>query len=182
MSSRTAVPPSGRDALLSRFDRWFVRLNRALIGALMIAMFLLVFVNVVTRYGFGFSLSWGEEVARFLMIWVTFLGAGLALREGRHVAIELVQERLSERARRGLRLLIGLAILIFLALLVLFGVQFVVFGWSKVTIATQIPRGIPYLAIPLGAAMFALHLVLVFGRFVERDWEAEAADPAAREV
>lgn len=161
--------------MLERFDRRFVEINRVLVGFLMIAMFLLVFANVVTRYGFGFSLSWGEEVARFLMIWVTFLGAGLALREGRHVAIELLQDRLGASARRALRVALGCLILLFLALLILYGSRFVAFGWNKVTIATQIPRGIPYLAIPIGAAMLALHLVLIFGRFVARDWD-EAAD------
>jgi TRAP-type C4-dicarboxylate transport system permease small subunit len=157
--------------MLERFDRLFVRANRALIGVLMIAMFGLVLTNVVTRYGFGFSLSWSEEVARFLMIWVTFLGAGLALREGRHVAIELVQDRLPEAQRRVLRTALAGLILIFLGVLVVLGAQFVVFGWNKVTLATQMPRGIPYLAIPIGAFMFALHLLLIFRRFIARDWE-----------
>lgn len=164
--------------MLERFDRRFVEINRMLIGVLMIAMFVLVFTNVVTRYGFGFSLSWGEEVARFLMIWATFLGAGLALREGRHVAIELLQDRIGRSARRALRIGLGGLILLFLGLLILYGSQFVAFGWSKVTIATQIPRGIPYLAIPIGAAMFALHLVLIFGRFVARDWDETADLPS----
>ena len=157
--------------MLERFDRQYVRANRVLVGALMVAMFVLVFTNVVTRYGFGFSLAWGEEVARFLMIWVTFLGAGLALREGRHVAIEILQDRLPAPARRWLRLALAVLILAFLAFLAVLGAQFVAFGWDKIMMATQMSRGIPYLAIPLGAAMFALHLVLIFRRFLERDWE-----------
>lgn len=161
--------------MLERFDRLYVLANRALVGALMIAMFVLVFTNVVTRYGFGFSLAWGEEVARFLMIWVTFLGAGLALREGRHVAIEVLQDRLPASARRWLRLGLAVLILAFLAFLVVLGAQFVVFGWDKIMMATQMSRGIPYLAIPLGAAMFALHMVLIFRRFLERDWEDTGA-------
>lgn len=157
--------------MLQRFDRVFVRANRALVGTLMIAMFALVFTNVVTRYGFGFSLSWSEEIARFLMIWVTFLGAGLALREGRHVALELVQDRLPEAQRRLLRTALAGLILVFLGVLVVLGAQFVAFGWNKVTLATQMPRGIPYLAIPIGASMFALHLLLTFWRFIGREWE-----------
>jgi len=157
--------------MLERFDHLYVHANRVLVGALMIAMFALVFTNVVTRYGFGFSLSWSEEIARFLMIWVTFLGAGLALREGRHVAIELLQDRLPEASRRLLRTAIAALILVFLAVLVVLGAKFAAFGWNKVTLATQMPRGIPYLAIPIGAAMFALHLVVIWRRFVGRDWE-----------
>jgi TRAP-type transport system small permease protein len=157
--------------MLERFERGFVVVNRVLLGALMIAMFTLVFANVVTRYGFGFSLAWIEEVARFLMIWATFLGAGLALREGRHVAIEMLQDRLSPAARRRLRLALGIVILAFLAFLVVLGARFVIFGWDKIMMATQVSRGIPYLAIPIGTAMFTVHLLLFWRRFLERDWE-----------
>jgi TRAP-type transport system small permease protein len=157
--------------MLHRFETGYVRLNQALIGLMMAVMFVLVFTNVVTRYGLGFSIAWAEEVASFLMIWVTFLGAGLALREGRHVAIDVLQDRLAERARRGLRLVLALVILAFLALLTWLGVQFVVFGWRSVTFVTQLPRGIPYLAVPIGCAMFALHLLLILRRFVARDWD-----------
>jgi TRAP-type C4-dicarboxylate transport system permease small subunit len=157
--------------MLHHFETGYVRLNQALIGLMMAVMFVLVFTNVVTRYGLGFSIAWAEEVASFLMIWVTFLGAGLALREGRHVAIDVLQDRLAERARRGLRLVLALVILAFLALLTWLGVQFVVFGWRSVTFVTQLPRGVPYLAVPVGCAMFALHLLLILRRFVARDWD-----------
>jgi TRAP-type C4-dicarboxylate transport system permease small subunit len=157
--------------MLHRFETGYVRFNQALIGLMMATMFVLVFTNVVTRYSLGFSIAWPDEVASFLMIWVTFLGAGLALREGRHVAIDVLQDRLSERTRRGLRLALALVILAFLALLAWFGVQFVVFGWRSVTFVTQLPRGIPYLAVPLGCAMFVLHLLLILPRFVARDWD-----------
>ncbi|MFQ5972385.1 MAG: hypothetical protein ACE5Q3_08620, partial [Alphaproteobacteria bacterium] len=59
-----------------------------------------------------------------------------------------------------------------------YGIQLVNFGMDKVTIATQIPRGIPFIAVPLGAAFFAIHLLLTFGRFVRRDWdELQPGDP-----
>jgi TRAP-type C4-dicarboxylate transport system permease small subunit len=157
--------------MLHRFETGYVRFNQGLIGLMMATMFVLVFTNVVTRYSLGFSIAWADEVASFLMIWVTFLGAGLALREGRHVAIDVLQDRLPEHARRGLRLALALVILAFLALLTWFGVQFVVFGWRSVTFVTQLPRGIPYLAVPLGCAMFVLHLLLILPRFVARDWD-----------
>jgi TRAP-type C4-dicarboxylate transport system permease small subunit len=153
------------------FEQRFVQVNRALVGLAMAAIFALVFLNVVLRYGFGTSLSWVEEVARFLMIWGVFLGAGLALREGRHVSIDVLQDRLPEATRRLLRIAIAVVVLIFLVGLGYLGLRFVIFAWDKVTMALQISRGIPYLAVPLGCALFAIHLLLFFRRFLDRDWE-----------
>ncbi len=153
------------------FEQGFIQVNRVLVGLAMAAIFGLVFVNVVLRYGFGTSISWVEEVARFLMIWGAFLGAGLALREGRHVAIEVLQDRLPEPARRALRIVIGVVVLVFIIGLAYLGARFVIFGWDKVTMALQVSRGLPYLAVPIGSAVFAIHLLLFFRRFVARDWE-----------
>lgn len=157
--------------MLRRAERVFVRVNQAVIGAMMVAMFALVFTNVVTRYGLGFSIAWAEEVSSFLMIWITYIGAGLALRQGRHVAIELFQDMLPPPMCRAVRAVLGLAILGFLGFLVYLGFRFVVFGWAQDTPVTLIPRGIPYLAIPLGALLLGAHMILVFRDFVARAWE-----------
>jgi TRAP-type C4-dicarboxylate transport system permease small subunit len=97
--------------------------------------------------------------------------AGLALREGRHAAIDMFQDRLPPRLQRALRALIGAGILVFFIVLGYFGVQMSIFGWSQETIATQIPTGIPHLAIPIGAAVFCLHLTLTFREWMDKRWE-----------
>jgi TRAP-type C4-dicarboxylate transport system permease small subunit len=160
--------------MLAKFDRFFVRANQALIGVMMLAMFILVFINVVGRYGFDVSYAPAEEISTFLMIWVAYLGAGLALREGRHAAIDMLQDRLPVRLRRPLRVLLGAVILAFFGALAWLGVRMSIFGWDQETIATQIPTGIPYLAIPLGAVMLGLHLVLAFKDWVDRRWQETA--------
>lgn len=156
---------------MQHIDAALVALNRWLVGAMMAVMFVLVFTNVVTRYGFGFSISWAEEVSRFLMIWVTFLGAGLALREGRHVAIEVFQDRLGQAVARWIRIIIGGVLIAFFCALIYLGIEFAAFAWDKETMVTQIPRGIPYLAIPIGMTFLVIHFLLVFRRYVARDWE-----------
>ncbi len=165
--------------MLARAERVFVRANQALIGVMMVVMFALVFTNVLTRYGLGFSIAWAEEVSGFLMIWVTYLGAGLALREGRLVAIDLFQDMLPESGRPMARAVLAVGILAFLGFLTYYGFQFVVFGWAQDTPVTLIPRGIPYLAIPLGSLVLGLHLILVFRDFTAREWE-ESESPEMR--
>jgi len=162
---------------LQRLETLVVLANRALVALALAAVFAIVFLNVVLRYGFGSSLAWAEETARFLMILGTFAGAGLALRQGSLVAIDILQDRLPHTLRRALRWLILAAMAVFMALLLYYGWRFVDFGWNKETMATQISRGIPYLSIPIGAALFLLHLVFFARRYVagefERDEEAD---------
>jgi len=157
--------------MVERFAKRFVRINQILIGIMLGIMFVLVFTNVITRYGFGFSIATAEELSTFLMIWITYLGAGLALREGSLASIDLFQDRLPKRLRRALRAFLGLLILLFFLILAYFGVGFCVLGWSQETFSLQIPRGIPYLVLPLGAVVLALHLILTFRQWLDRKWE-----------
>jgi TRAP-type C4-dicarboxylate transport system permease small subunit len=157
---------------LRRLEHAFVRANQALIIALMGSMALLVFVNVVTRYLFNHSIIWVEELTQYEMIWIAYLGAGLALREGRHVAVDTLQDVLPALPRRILRTLIALAMAAFLLVLTVLGLQIVAFTWNQETPVLNVPTGAPYLAIPIGAAAFLLHLLTFWRSFVERRFDA----------
>ena len=172
---------AARRGALAAAEDWFVKLNQWLVIALMGTMALLVFVNVVSRYVFNFSIIWVEELTQYQMIWIAYLGAGLALREGRHVAVDTLQDLLPARLRRVIRLLIWLAIAAFLVTLTILGLQIAAFTWNQETPVMNIPTGIPYLAIPIGAAVFLLHACLFWRDFVERRFE-HWEDPAAEEL
>lgn len=164
------VEPSAHRSL-AKLEHAFVRLNQGLIVALMASMALLVFLNVVTRYLFNHSIIWVEEVTQYEMIWIAYLGAGLALREGRHVAVDTLQDLLPAAARKWLRTLIAVALAVFLLVLTVLGLQIAAFTWDQETPMTNIPAGVPYLAVPLGSAAVLLHLVLFWRAFVERRFE-----------
>ena len=154
----------------ARLEHGFVRLNQALIVALMASMAVLVFLNVVMRYVFNQSIFWVEEFTQIQMIWVAYLGAGLALREGRHVAVDMLQDLLPAPLRRAARLCIALALALFLLTLAVLGVQIALFTWSQETPAMGLPAGLPYLGIPIGAAAMLLHLLLFWRQFVAREF------------
>ena len=170
METATANPP----AVLSRFERGFVAANRAVIFLLMAVMATLVFVNVIARYLLNFSIIWAEEVSQYVMIWIAYLGAGLALREGRHVAIEMLQDRMPPALSRRMRMVIGGLILAFLGAVTVLGFQFALFVWNQETPVLNISLGIPSLAIPIGALLFAVHLVLMFRNYADRRFEPGA--------
>lgn len=153
-----------------RVERLVVTANRAIIFIMMAVMATLVFVNVITRYLFNFSIIWAEEVSQYLMIWIAYLGAGLALREGRHVALEMLHDRLPAPASRRVRMVVGGVVLAFLGMVTVLGFQFAIFVWGQETPVLNISLGIPSLAIPIGALLFAVHLLLMFRKYADRQF------------
>lgn len=152
--------------MLDRFERAFIRFNRWLLIVLLAAMAVVVFAAVLMRYFTTESLVWGEEVARHLMIWLTFLGSGLTLRHGGHIAIDNLQNALSPRWARALRLTIVLALLAFFATMVWVGVSYVERTRFQLTPALQLPFGYVYAAMPIGFLFMLIHLLLVARDFV----------------
>lgn len=86
--------------------------------ALLIVLVLLVALQVVFRF-IGFPSPWTEEMARFAFVYITFFGSVLALKEGSHIVIEFVVERLPAAWRRAVGLLFNFVVMAFLVLVVL---------------------------------------------------------------
>lgn len=156
---------------MERLETAFVLANRWFVALVLALVFFIVFMNVVGRYGFGQSFAWVEEAARHLMILGAFAGAGLALREGRLVAITVLQSMVPPPLARALRILTVLVMFAFMATMFWLGIEFVQFGWDKETMSTNIPRGVPYLAIPIGCGLFLVHLALFARRFVREEFD-----------
>src|SRR6266496_5265583 len=134
-------PPGGR---LARFDGVFLRANRALLILLLGAMALMVFANVVLRFLTSHSILWVEEVSRYAMIWLTFLGAGLVLRHGGHIGIDTLQTQLPRWAPK-IRATIFVLALGFCMFMAWIGARYATLTWNQTTPVLQIPVGFVYL-------------------------------------
>ncbi len=161
---------------LRRVEMLVVELNRILVAAILAIVFAIVFINVVGRYGFSHSFAWVEEAARHLMILGAFAGAGLALREGRLVAIVAVSDLVPGRYGKLLRWIIVAIMFAFMGMMLWLGIRFVEFGWNKQTMSTGMSRGIPYLSIPIGCALFLIQLAFFARRFVAEEFELDTVD------
>ena len=159
-------------------EKGLVKTNEVLVIVMMMVMATLVFANVVSRYVFAHSLNWSEEIARFLMVWIAYIGAGLAMREGQHVAIEFGQAALPRVLHPWIRGVVAAAVLTFLVVLTIAGIQFSDFAWRQRSPVMQWPMGAVYLAIPIGSLLFALHFVAILGDWIRRPPGFEAPDPS----
>ncbi len=82
------------------FIRLYCRVFEFLIASMLALMVLLVFGNVVLRYGFNSGIAVSEELSRWLFIWITFLGAVVALHERAHLGVDMVVGRLPAVAKK----------------------------------------------------------------------------------
>ena len=161
----------GKPSREGSVERIMVTVNRWIVIVMMAVMTILVFVNVICRYILNFSIIWAEEVSQYLMVWVAFLAAGLALRQGRHVAIEMLQDRLPSRARKMTRHFVALLIILFMGTLIVLGFQFAHFAWDQETPVLNISLGIPYMAVPIGALLLVIHLFFLYRAYIDGRFE-----------
>lgn len=168
-------------ALPRRLEAWFIAANRWALIVLVAVMAVLVIANVISRYVFSYSFTWVEEATRYLMIWAAFLGAGLALRVGGHIAVDSLAASLPARAARVVRTAIVAVLVVTLLVLVWLGIDYAQFAWEQETPVLAWSFGRVYLAIPIGAALMLAHLLLVARRWVASgEWEHVAGfDPQA---
>ncbi|RJK99107.1 TRAP transporter small permease [Paracoccus siganidrum] len=162
-------------------ERIFIAVNRWVLVLLLAAMCCIVFANVVLRYLTNDSIVWAEEVARYLMIWMTFLSAGLALRAGMLVSVSQVHGRLPAAPRRIARLLILAVLLVFFGWMVFAGWEYLSRMGRQLTPATRIPFSYIYYAMPVGFGLLLIHTLLLARRFLAEGHfdHATEADVAA---
>jgi TRAP-type transport system small permease protein len=121
-----------------------------------VTMTVLVFLQVIYRYVIGDSLSFSEELARYMFIWSVAMGSALALRTRSHIGVELLVERLPESLGNRAKLLANALNLAFFALLVWFGFDMVLETMDQESPAMELPLGYVYLSVPLSAIVLLI--------------------------
>lgn len=135
-----------------------------ILAALMMAMIVLVFTNVVLRYGFSSGLRPSVELSRLGFVWVVMLGAVTVLRRGEHLAVSEFTEALFPQAVPYLRKIIWLIILVSVSMLFWGSWEQTVANWQNISQLTGLPTGLFYLAGAISGVLMALiALVNFFG-------------------
>ena len=128
---------------------------------------IILFVNVVLRYVFSASTSWAEELIRYLMIWITFIGGAVCVRHAAHIRMDFLLTLLPKSVGRVITRLVYLIAAGFCAALLVYSWQLVQFTveLEQTSPAMEVPMWIPYMAMPLGSALMVLHfLVAAFAK------------------
>lgn len=127
------------------------------------SMTILIFLQVLFRYVFKSSLSWSEELARYLFIWLTFLGASIATREKSHINVSVLKDSIKNDIIRKIFILFtDLLCMMFLGVLIRWGVPIAIQILQLGQVSPSMPFlyiGIIYFAIPLGSLLMFTNIL-----------------------
>jgi TRAP-type C4-dicarboxylate transport system permease small subunit len=146
-------------AIAGRMDDWVARAETAVIIVLVTLLTAVTFAQVITRYVLGDSLIWSEEVARYLFVWVSMIGAALALREGGHFGLDLLI-RPMPRLKPILGPLVTLVMVVFLVILLKTGIDETRLAAMQFAMTFQMRMQWAYLALPVGAGLMLFHIAV----------------------
>ena len=146
-------------------NRLLIKIENNFIVIGFILTVLIISAAVTARYIFHFGVGWSEELVRYIMIWITFVGLGVAIRTEEHVAIDFFVEKLGRHKKRVIKR-IG-HFICFLFCLLLFASSLMltikVFYRGQITAGLQIPMGVIYSMLPVAMLISTFrYLILIF--------------------
>lgn len=136
--------------VLSKVEQYFIAI-------LLLAVAVILFINVVLRF-FGTSIMWAEELARYAIVWITFVGASVCVYKGAHIGVDVIMNILGEKSKKILSLILVLFSLIFSLTFTYFSLKITmnVHGTNQVSSTLGVPMYIVYAAMPVGGILMSI--------------------------
>jgi TRAP-type C4-dicarboxylate transport system permease small subunit len=139
------------------FSHWLNHQIEMLLFILGITMAFVVALQVYFRYGLNQSLFWSEELARYLLVWLTFLGASVGYHRQVHPGIDIVYRALPALGKRIAAIVVHLICIVLFIVMILYGIQFAAFVRFQITPALNLPKWIVCSIVPISGAIMMFH-------------------------
>ncbi|HHT80658.1 MAG TPA: TRAP transporter small permease [Sphaerochaeta sp.] len=127
---------------------------------LLVAMVVLVFLNVVLRYGFSSGVYWSEEISLVIVIWFTFIAMALGVKESLHINVDILPKKLPKGFFITLDCIRDLLVILIGGIMIYYGWKLTLNGAKSFLPATQIPNSINYVVLPIAGIFIVLYAVV----------------------
>lgn len=132
-----------------------------------------VFLQFFTRYVLNDSMSWTEEIARYLLIWVTFVGGAIAIRRGTHIGVEVMLHFLPPGPVKIFRFVIDIITVGFLALLCWFALLITERMQIQTMMVIDVPMSVVYAGVACGCFLMLYRSLRAFLANARRRWDPD---------
>lgn len=154
---------------MTKIINYTEKLLLLMLSLMLSGIVVLIGLQVFLRYALGDPLTWSEEVARYLMVWFSLLGAVLGIRHYSHVGVDFFIEKLPAKLRLYVRAVGQAVSLVFISVVTVKGFDLSIDKFFIPSPAANIPMGIVYLSIPVsGALMILFQLEIIIKDFFHR--------------
>lgn len=141
---------------LTQLNDWLARALKAVVISMMIVMLITLSAQVLMRYAFNIALSWSEELSLALFSWSVLLASALGVKEGFHVRLTILIDRVPPRLRYIPERLIYLATMVFGGYLMYGGFEYFSETRGMKSAAIAFPMELLYSAAPVCGLLIAL--------------------------
>ncbi|RKQ35821.1 TRAP transporter small permease [Oceanobacillus halophilus] len=132
-----------------------------LLNVIMAILVISTFLQVVFRFVLENPLAWTEELARYCLIWLTFLGAAYTMSLKQHIVVEFFTNLFPPFGRKIFQMLAAIVSLLFFTLMIYQGIQLSLSAVSQLSPVLRLPMGAIYAVIPIGGLFLAINLISV---------------------
>lgn len=146
--------------------RWLDNIEEYILLVLFPLMVIVVFVATCVRYLTVMSLPWAEEVARYSMVWIAYIGASLGIKRNAHLGVEAVLLLLPQGTRKYFDYLRYLIIILFNVLIAYYTFQIIQsqISTEQVSPSLRIPMWFAYGAVPVGSVLMVWRCIQMIGQ------------------
>lgn len=141
---------------LAWLNNGMLALCRHLLILIVALLTIILIAAVVWRYALNDAIPWSEEVSKYLMVWLTFLGTPIALRQAGHISIDLLLKVFRPRGQQVFHLVINLVIIATMGIVFWKGVAFAELGARQVASSLNFSMLWMYISVPIGSALTCL--------------------------
>jgi TRAP-type C4-dicarboxylate transport system permease small subunit len=142
-------------------DERISRLEKILIAALLTAMILIAFSQIVLRNFFDTGIAWGDALVRYLVVWVGFIGAAIAAKEDKHITIDVLARWITGAGESTIQAISHFSSAAICGLLTWAGIKFIWFEAEMGgTAFFNLPVWVPELIIPITFGLMTLRYTL----------------------
>jgi TRAP-type C4-dicarboxylate transport system permease small subunit len=148
--------------ILKKLDKTVSHIEEWSLFIIVIVALISLFFNVILRYGFNYTLAWSEELVRIVIIYSTFIGASVAVKQRAMIRIDAIVQ-IFPKLKKGLTFYTNILMLVFAGMMIFYGYKMTHMQLltNQKTIIMQIPLVIVYAVMPVTGVLVFLRTVQV---------------------
>lgn len=159
--------------MLEKVSKGITGALMAFCGVTVVGLTVIVALQVITRL-MNISLPWTEELARFFLIWLTFLGCSLALQQDSHLSVDYFVRLAPVKARIAIGVFTRLLMIFFFGVLLVYGLKLSALSMATLSSSLQWPMGVVYVVMPVSGLISIFYVIVNTLNFVKVEKEEKA--------